>query len=130
MSNIFSYFDLNRRIVATTVELTPTTKRGFAAPPKKGDVIPLWKQIVFYLSTLIGVLFSSAVIQYQAGKLDSLNITLTAIILSAIIALVIIPNFYAKVIKPDAAFLVQLGLFAQHGVFWSVLLSTIGKAFG
>jgi membrane protein YdbS with pleckstrin-like domain len=101
--------------------------RGIAASPSAGADLPIWQQIVFYLGTVIGVVVSSAVTQFQAGEPPTLSITFTTVVIAAIVALVIIPNFYTKVIKEDSPFIVQLGLFVQNGVFWSVMLSAVGK---
>jgi hypothetical protein len=130
MSGILGYFDLSKRISATHIEILPDTSREFAAPSKSVKTVPISRQVTLYLGTVVGVLFSSAIMQFQVGKLGALNITVTAVILSAIIALIIMPNIYEKAVKPNAPFIVQLGLFVQQGVFWSVLLTSIGKTLG
>lgn len=138
MGNILGYFDLNKRLAKPSSteafpqgsSIDPGTSHTFAAPPKSAKTIPVWRQVTLYLATVVGVLFSSAVLQFQSSKPITLNITITTVILSSIIALVIIPNIYDKVVKQDAPLLVQIGLFVQQGVFWSVLLTSIGKVFG
>lgn len=130
MGKILGYFDLNRRISLTYAEILPDLSYEIATNQKSVKLIPLWKQIILYLGTVAGVLFSPAIIRFQSGKPEAFNITITAVILSAIIALVVMPNVYEKGVKPDAPFVVQLGLFVQQGVFWSVLLTSMGSVFG
>ncbi len=130
MGNILDYFDLSQRISTTYIEILPDISYELAANPKSVKIIPIWKQIILYLGTVVGVLFSPAIMQFQSGKPGALNITITAVLLSVIIALVIMPNIYEKAVKPNAPFVVQLGLFVQQGVFWSVVLTSLGRAFG
>ena len=131
MMLILDYFDLNKRALAkdmTALSTPPSSE--FAHPSKSKTPMPIWKQLIFYLGTIVGVLLSSSILQYQTGKVGTISLTITIFILSTIIALIIMPNIYEKAVKPEAPFIVQLGLFVQEGVFWSVLLTSIGKAFG
>lgn len=155
MNSILSYFDLNRRIGIRSVQpeepdQTPSEGAIPASPPsintlpfgtqssgkklaKARDsiaLIPVWQQGIFYLGTVIGVLFSSSIMQFQAGKAVTVSFTIITILLSAIIALILMPVTYEQAIKPQSPFIVQLGLFVQAGVFWSVVFTTIGRTFG
>ena len=131
MKSILNYFDLNKRALAKYAAASPTPPSSvFAHAPKSKTPIPAWKQLIFYLGTVVGVLLSSSIMQFQTGKVGTISLTVTVLILSATIALVIMPNIYEKAVKPEAPIIVQLGLFVQEGVFWSVLLTSIGKAFG
>lgn len=129
MGRVLRYFDLNKRT-------TGRQKVKKAVKPLENRVeingvrkISWWEQILMYFCTLIGVVFSSAVMQYKSGEDVQLNLTVTTVLLSAVIALIVIPVVFEKLsIKPNAPILFRLGLFVQHGVFWSVLLSSIGKA--
>lgn len=129
MGTLLRYFDLNTRITTTYIKAIPGDGFEFAKPVTPPS-IPLWKQLLLYLGTIIGVLFSSSIMQFQTNQDIQLHITLPAVILSAIIAIVILPGIYEKAINPTSPFIVQLGLFVQQGVFWSVLLTAIGKAIG
>lgn len=91
--------------------------------------IPFWKQVTLYSGTVIGVLFSSAVLQFQAGKPFSLNFPIPTVILSIVIAFFIIPVVFEKLnVHPKAPFLAQYGLFVQDGVFWYLIFSSLSKA--
>jgi hypothetical protein len=90
--------------------------------------ISLVHQLLMYLGAFIGVLLSTAVTHFRSGNLD-LTIPLGEVLVSAVIALVIIPLVYEKLmLNPKAPFVVQFGLFVQNGVFWHVLIDSIGSA--
>jgi hypothetical protein len=85
------------------------------------------RQLLMYLGTFIGVLLSTAVAHFRTGNID-LTITVGEVLVSALIALVIIPLVYEKLnLNPGAPFIVQFGLFVQNGVFWHVLIDSIGS---
>lgn len=143
MNRILAYFDLNTykydgRILSShqpssSVYDSQSAFAGSSTPKTrntKAALVPLWKQLIFYVGTLVGILFSSGIMQFQAGKTATVTFAAWTIVLSAVIALAIMPYTYKKAVKPDAPFIVQLGLFVQEGVFWSVLLTSIGKVFG
>src|SRR5260221_1931270 len=152
MNPILAYFDLNNREATTPFSpvLAPQPEQAVVGEnplPEAIQPIPfgarrgrraerttrslaLWEQAMFYVSTVIGVLFSSSVMQFQAGKAVTLNITVTTVILSAIVGLILMPFIDKKGIKSDSPFIVQLGLFVQTGVFWSVVFTLISKAYG
>ena len=90
--------------------------------------IALVHQILMYCGTFLGVLLSSAVAHFRSGNVD-MTITLGEVTASAVIAFVIIPRVYEKLsLNPKAPFIVQFGLFVQNGVFWHVLIDSIGSA--
>jgi hypothetical protein len=148
MKGIFGYFDLNKRAMRAQTrketfkpDLTAADKRAQhplkpkieeklqpSSLPPKSNRMPWAEQVLMYVGVVTGVIFSSAVTQFQLGKAVSFNLTLTTIFVSAIIALVIIPVVFERLsVKPDGPFLVRFGLFVQHGVFWQVLFGFIGK---
>ena len=89
--------------------------------------ITLIHQIVMYLGTFMGVLLSTAVTHFRSGNAD-LTITVSEVILSAVIAFIIVPLVYEKlIVNPKAPFIVQFGLFVQNGVFWHILIDSIGS---
>ncbi|MBU7046660.1 MAG: hypothetical protein HXS54_09510 [Theionarchaea archaeon] len=89
--------------------------------------ITLIHQIVMYLGTFMGVLLSTAVTHFRFGNAD-LTITVSEVILSAVIAFIIVPLVYEKlIVNPKAPFIVQFGLFVQNGVFWHILIDSIGN---
>lgn len=156
---IISYFDLSRRIESadsTAIQdealderlvvggllhdlnpLGPSTSAGRgsgrAASDKIGGVydMPWWEQTLMYLAVLVGVVGSSAVMDLRSGGTIKYPSDLGTIAVSVIVSFVIIPLAYEK-LQPSsrAPLIVRMGLFVQHGVFWQVLLGTIGKKVG
>ena len=93
----------------------------------EGPTITLIHQILMYLGTFMGVLLSTAVTHFRYGNAD-LTITVSEVILSAVIAFIIVPLVYEKlIVNPKAPFIVQFGLFVQNGVFWHILIDSIGS---
>ena len=90
--------------------------------------LTLVNQGLMYCGTFLGVLLSSAVSHFRSGSVD-LTLTLGEVTASAVVAFVIIPLVYEKLsLNPKAPFIVQFGLFVQNGVFWHVLIDSIGRA--
>src|SRR5258708_7510472 len=102
MNPILAYFDLNNREATTpfspvlapqpeAIQPIPFGARRGRRAERTTRSLALWEQAMFYVSTVIGVLFSSSVMQFQAGKAVTLNITVTTVILSAIVGLILMP---------------------------------------
>jgi hypothetical protein len=90
--------------------------------------LTLVNQGLMYCGTFLGVLLSTAVSHFRSGNVD-MTITLGEVTASAVVAFVIIPLVYEKLnLNPKAPFIVQFGLFVQNGVFWHVLIDSIGSA--
>ena len=89
--------------------------------------MPSWEVILMYVGTFIGVFFSSMVMQFNSNKIEILDhYNLTSLIISAIVALIIIPNVFEKLkVEANTPLLVRFGLFVQNGVFWPVALNII-----
>jgi hypothetical protein len=93
-----------------------------------GDLpyLPVLRQVLMYFGAFVGVLLSSAIMQFRSGALNP-AISIPEVILSAIVAFVIIPVVYEKLnLNPDAPFIVQFAIFVQNGVFWHMLIDSIG----
>jgi hypothetical protein len=139
------YFDLNERTYKAWKRkaMIPVKLKGLPGvfsesryhlpwdPPIVGNEepvhIPIAHQLFMYLGAFIGVLLSTAVSHFRSGNVD-LTITVGEVLVSAAIALVIIPLVYEKLsLNPRAPLIVQFGLFVQNGVFWHVLIDSIGS---
>jgi hypothetical protein len=137
------YFDLNNRthnpwnqklnslIVKGQPDVFPESGEhiSWKSPVRNEDrvFLSVTRQLLMYLGTFIGVLLSTAVAHFRTGNVD-LTITVGEVVVSAVIALVIIPLVYEKLnLNPGAPFIVQFGLFVQNGVFWHVLIDSIGS---
>lgn len=131
MNSILDYFDLNKRIARITSGLkykNAVNAANTKKPIRLSAQMPLYEQLFLYLGTVIGVLFSAALTQFRAGRIDNLNISVTTIAVSCVVTLFIIPPTFEKLnVNPDAPFLVRFGLFVQNGVFWEVIFDSVGK---
>jgi hypothetical protein len=91
------------------------------------SVLSFSHQLLMYLGTFLGIMFSTAICQFRSGNIQ-LSLPIGEIILSAVIAVVIIPLVYEKLmLNPRAPLIVQFGIFVQNGVFWHVLIDSIGS---
>jgi len=124
------YFDLNDRVQkglknnGGVLEKNPMTDSidGPEAP-----VISLPHQLLMYVGTFLGIVFSTAICQFRSGSM-TLEFPIGEIMLSAVIAVVIIPLVYEKLmLNPRAPLIVQFGIFVQNGVFWHMLIDSIGS---
>ena len=115
--SMLDYFDLDSRA------RTAQEKAAAAVSPAQLSVI---RQVVMYIGVLIGILFSTAVSQFQSLEDITALMTTSKVFVSAVIALIVVPQVYEK-LNPESPFIVQFGLFVQNGVFWSVAVDLIRK---
>ena len=137
---MLKYFDLNNRASKAWIQISQTTKeirteaegevkrveeiRQIAPSVKLSPI----SQILMYLGIFIGVLFSSVVNQFAKGDSFSITINIGILLISTIISFTLIPIVYEKLkLNPGAPFIVQFGIFVQNGVFWHVIINSIGK---
>jgi hypothetical protein len=133
------YFDLNERVKkAWENNNGGPLHNGTAAAAYQGieeldtpesDDLPyltVLRQVLMYFGAFVGVLLSSAIMQFRSEAADP-AISIPEVILSAVVAFVIIPVVYEKLnLNPDAPFIVQFAIFVQNGVFWHMLIDSIG----
>ncbi len=106
--------------IAERAELPPSR-----VPPMRLSPI---RQIFMYFGIFLGVFLSMALSQFEKVGYFSMTINGGTLIISAIIALCLIPHVYEKLsLNPAAPPIVQFGLFVQNGVFWHVIVNSIGK---
>jgi hypothetical protein len=124
------YFNLNDRVQkglknnGGVLEKNPMTDPSEDSKP---SVLSLPHQLLMYVGTFLGIVFSTAICQFRSGSMN-LEFPIGEIILSAVIAVVIIPLVYEKLmLNPKAPLIVQFGIFVQNGVFWHVLIDSIGS---
>jgi hypothetical protein len=126
------YFDLNERVQkglknngGSLREKDPGLTDSSRAP--EISVLSFLHQLLMYLGTFLGIVFSTAICQFRSGNIQ-LTLPIGEIILSAVIAVVIIPLVYEKLmLNPRAPLIVQFGIFVQNGVFWHVLIDSVGS---
>jgi hypothetical protein len=132
------YFNLNERarkawennggnLVLNSVQDVSENSMQAVDEKESPGHISVLHQLFMYFGTFLGVLLSTAVSHFRSGNVD-LTITVGHVIVSAVIALVIIPLVYEKLsLNPKAPFIVQFGIFVQNGVFWHVLIESVGS---
>jgi hypothetical protein len=104
----------------------PETDQLDISEPDDLPYLTVLRQVLMYLGAFVGVLLSSAIMQFRSGQTDP-AISIPKVILSAVVAFVIIPVVYEKLnLNPDAPFIVQFAVFVQNGVFWHMLIDSIG----
>jgi hypothetical protein len=134
------YFNLNRQAnrslqklvgpaVAAAKPQDVTAKEVTATLPK----MSFFEQFVLYLTTVVGVLGSSVVLQYiKEQKLDpnlinrlTQQLSLAEIGVAAIVALLLMPTTFQQLgVQANSSFLFKVALFLKHGVFYSLILGT------
>jgi len=131
LRQVLDYFNLNARADVGFEEQYSHRYGPQAEIPGAGHHLPpmpLWEQAVLYLATAVGVIFSSAVLGFKTGKPQVLDLSLYTIVVSLIIALILMPYAFQKLgAQTDAPMIARLGLFVEHGAFWPVLLTVIGR---
>ena len=126
------YFDLNERVQKGLrnnggVVIERADSNTNLSPDLKIPVLSFPHQLLMYLGTFLGIVFSTAISQFRSGSMH-LEFPIGEIILSAVIAVVIIPLVYEKLmLNPRAPLIVQFGIFVQNGVFWHVLIDSVGS---
>jgi len=125
------YFDLNERVQKGLKNnggvLEKDTELTDSSHDSAMPTLSLPHQLLMYVGTFLGIVFSTAICQFRSGSIN-LELPIGEIILSAVIAVVIIPLAYEKLmLNPRAPLIVQFGIFVQNGVFWHVLIDSVGS---
>jgi len=101
---------------------------GTALGPASEADMPLLQQLLLYATVVAGVLLSEAVAMARRGRPISLELSRPWVLTACIIALVVFPAVWHEVgVMTETSLFVQLGLAAQGGVFWGVLLAGAEK---
>ncbi len=123
---MLNYFDLNNKAEKDPAVFMKSLPAE--AVPKREGRLSVNQQILMYSGLFVGVLFSATINQFKKGEAASLNMDPVTIIISAVIALMLVPMVYKNLkIDPKAPLIVQFGLFVQNGVFWNIIVDSLGK---
>ncbi len=99
--------------------------------PAGGSGIPAWQQLLLYAVVVLGVLFSEAVAMARKGRPIQVELSWRWVVIASLIALVVFPAIWRDLdMTADRSLLVQMGLAAQGGVFWGVLMAGAEKQVG
>jgi len=135
MSN---YFDLNSRMEKAYETNIKNNLEGFmlyslrsegastptqpAAHPNQMSFI---EQIVMYLGIVLGVIFSSTVMNYSNNGVIDFTFSFGTMVIAFLVGLFIMPYVFEKVAFVGKPVLIQFSLFFQNGVLWQVIATAI-----
>ena len=115
MEALLEWFDLGRG-------------RGLPLGPAAETEMPLLQQLLLYAVVVAGVLLSEAVAMARRGRPIRLELSWSWVLTASLIALVVFPAVWREIgVMADTSLLVQMGLAAQGGVFWGVLMAGVEK---
>jgi hypothetical protein len=100
-----------------------------------GDFVPagsqevgLIHQVLLYLVVVLGVVLSEAVAMARAGGPIRVELNRPWLVVACVIALVVFPAVWREIgAMAQAGVLVQMGMAAQGGVFWGVVMAGAEK---
>ena len=101
-----------------------------AAPigPAGADEMPLLQQVALYLVVVTGVLLSEAIAMARSGGPIHVELSRPWVAIACIVALVVFPAVWREIgAMADSSLMVQMGLAAQGGVFWGVIMAGAEK---
>ena len=103
---------------------------GSSAPigPAAGSEMPLVQQVLLYLVVVAGVILSEAVAMARSGVPISIELSRPWLLVACLVALVVFPAVWREIgAMAEAGLLVQMGVAAQGGVFWGVIMAGAEK---
>jgi hypothetical protein len=104
---------------------------GSELTPAGSGEIPLVQQLLLYLVVVLGVVLSEAVAMARRGGPIRIELNRAWLIVACLIALIVFPAVWRELgAMAEAGPLVQMGMAAQGGVFWGVILAGAEKGVG
>ena len=114
MEFIAGWFDINGQ----TAGISPATSSG----------IPMWQQVLLYVVVVLGVVLSEAVAMARAGAPIRIDLSRAWLLVACVVALVVFPVVWHEIgAMEEASLVVQMGMAAQGGVFWGVIMAGAEK---
>jgi hypothetical protein len=105
----------------------PSADFGPAASANVSIVQQLW----LYLVVVVGVVLSEAVAMARTGGTIRIELGRPWLVVACLVALVVFPAVWREIGAMDeVGLLVQMGIAAQGGVFWGVMLAGAEKGVG
>jgi hypothetical protein len=100
---------------------------GPLGPAGEGG-IATWEQLLLYGVVVLGVLLSESVAMARRGGPIRVDLSWTWVLVASVVALVVFPAVWRDLgVGAETSLLVQMGLAAQGGVFWGVLMAGAEK---
>jgi hypothetical protein len=101
---------------------------GASFGPAGGPQLSLVEQLLLYLVVVIGVVLSEAVAMARSGGPIRIRLDRPWLVVACVVALVVFPAVWREIGSlPETSLLVQLGVAAQGGVFWGVVMAGAEK---
>ena len=101
---------------------------GATIRPEGQADVSVWHEALLYGVVIMGVLLARSIAMARAGAEVSVQLSWPWVVTAAAIALVVFPAVWRDIgATPGAPLFVQLGLAAQGGAFWGVLLAGAEK---
>jgi hypothetical protein len=114
MESLLGWFDLG----ASALPLDPAA----------GNEMSLPHQVLLYLVVLFGVVMSEAVAMARAGVAVRIELDRPWLLVACLVALVVFPAVWREIgTLAESGLLLQVGIAAQGGVFWGVVLAGAEK---
>ena len=117
MDAVFGWFDLNGSSTLIT--------------PAGGMEMPLLQQALLYALVVVGVVLSEAVAMARRGGPITMELSRPWLIVACVVALVVFPAVWREIgATAETSLFVQMGMAAQGGVFWGVVMAGAEKGVG
>ena len=101
---------------------------GSQVGPAASSGIPWLQQVLLYLVVVLGVVVSEAVAMARAGAPIRIELSRPWLVVACVVALVVFPAVWHEIgAMEEASLLVQMGMAAQGGVFWGVIMAGAEK---
>ena len=101
---------------------------GSPVGPAASGGIPPMQQALLYLVVVLGVVLSEAVAMARAGAPIRIELSRPWLVVACVVALVVFPAVWHEIgAMGEAGLLVQMGVAAQGGVFWGVIMAGAEK---
>ena len=106
---------------------------GSSAPfgPASDEAMPLVQQVLLYAVVVLGVVLSEAIAMARSGDPIRIELSRPCLVVASVVALVVFPAVWREIgAMADTSVLVQMGMAAQGGVFWGVVMAGAEKGAG
>ena len=114
MEAVLGWFDLS----GSGSDLVPAGSEG----------VGLLQQLLLYLVVVLGVVLSEGVAMARTGSPIRVELNRPWLVVACLVALVVFPAVWREIgAMAEANVLVQMGMAAQGGVFWGVVMAGAEK---
>lgn len=126
---MIDYFNLNQRYQHSLRNHKNIKALGIKKESHNTASVTFIHQVFIYISLLIGIVLSDAVLQYIQGGHIIFNMpNIITVIICIVVALVVFPNVYSQIVSnPPKPILIQMGIAIQNGVFFQVVFKAMSK---